>query len=99
MSVTTGLPQVIVPVLSSTTASSRDATCRASPERIRMPCSAALPTPVVSDIGVAIPSAQGHAMISVVTATMIAYAIAGLGPKSNQITNPEMARIITAGVK
>jgi hypothetical protein len=35
-----------------------------------MPLRAASPTPVVSDIGVAIPSAQGQAMMSVVTATM-----------------------------
>ena len=55
--------------------------------------------PVVRLIGVAMPSAHGQAMISVVTATNSAYVSAGLGPKSYQITKPRIARIITAGVK
>ena len=71
-SVSAGSPRVIVPVLSSMMASSFSALCSASPERIRMPFSAPLPMPTVSDVGVARPSAHGQAMISVVTRTMVA---------------------------
>ena len=63
---------MIVPVLSRTIVSIFWAAWRASPERMRIPWLAASPTPVVSDIGVAIPSAQGQAMMSVVTATIVA---------------------------
>ena len=71
-SVRAGLPQVIVPVLSSTIVSRRRAACSASPPRKRMPCSAPLPIPTVSDVGVARPSAHGQAMISTVTKTITA---------------------------
>ena len=60
----------MVPVLSRMTVRSFCAVWSASPLRIRMPLSAPSPTPVVSDMGVAIPRAQGHAMMSVVTATI-----------------------------
>ena len=98
-SVSTGLPCVIVPVLSRITLWSFCAVCSAVPSRIRMPFSAPSPTPVVSDIGVAMPSAQGHAMMSVVTATISANTMRGSGPYVYQAMKPRMARIATVGVK
>ena len=62
--VTAGLPRVSVPVLSSTMVLMRRALSSASPPRIRMPCSAALPVPTMIAVGVARPSAHGQAMIS-----------------------------------
>ncbi len=50
-------------------------------------------------MGVAIPRAQGQAMISVVTATIRAKTILGSGPNVYQIMNPRIARIATDGVK
>ena len=60
MPVTSGLPSVIVPVLSSTTVSTRCAVSRASPDFTSMPFSAPLPVPAIIATGVASPSAQGH---------------------------------------
>ena len=67
MSVTSGLPRVSVPVLSSTMAFSLYARSSASPERMRMPFSAPLPVPTTMAVGVARPMAQGQAMITTVT--------------------------------
>ena len=58
----------MVPVLSRTMAVSREAVCRASPLRISTPASAALPTPTITDMGVASPRAQGQAIMSTVVA-------------------------------
>ena len=58
-SVRVGFPCVTVPVLSRTTVSTERARCRASPFRIRIPCSAALPTATMIEIGVASPRAHG----------------------------------------
>ena len=80
-SVSAGSPRVIVPVLSRMMASSFSAVCSASPERIRMPFSAPLPMPTVSEVGVARPSAHGQAMISVVTRTTVAIDQPRLGPE------------------
>ena len=66
-SVTRGLPSVIVPVLSSTTASSLCAVSSAAPSRMSTPFSAPLPVPTMIAVGVASPSAQGHAMTSTAT--------------------------------
>src|SRR3989304_2430287 len=63
-SVTLGSPRVSVPVLSKTTVVSFCATSSTSPLRIRMPFSAPLPTPTISAAGVAMPRAQGQAMMS-----------------------------------
>ena len=49
------------------------------------------------DIGVARPSAQGHAMIRTVTATMSAWASRGSGPTVAQTRNATTATTITAG--
>ena len=67
MSVTSGLPRVSVPVLSSTIASSLCARSSASPERMRMPFSAPLPVPTMMAVGVARPMAHGQAMITTET--------------------------------
>ena len=64
-----------------------------------MPLSAPRPTPVVSDMGVAIPSAQGQAMMSVVTATIRPNTSRGSGPNVYQSMKPAIARIATDGVK
>ena len=72
MSVTRGLPSVIVPVLSRITVSSLCAVSSASPLRIKMPCSAPRPVPTMIAVGVARPRAQGQAMISTATAFSVA---------------------------
>ena len=59
---------VTVPVLSSTTVSMRRADSSTSGPRIRIPSCAPRPVPTSSAIGVARPSAHGHAMISTATA-------------------------------
>ena len=66
-SVTLGLPSVMVPVLSSTTASSVCAVSSEAPSLMRMPFSAPLPVPTMMAVGVARPRAQGHAMTSTAT--------------------------------
>ena len=70
--VTLGLPSVTVPVLSRTIVSSLPACCNASPLRINMPNSAALPTATMMEIGVAKPSAHGQAIIRTVIVATIA---------------------------
>ena len=51
------------------------------------------------DMGVASPSAQGQAMISTDTATTMAYAMAGSGPKKAQMAKAISAMSTTAGTK
>ncbi len=65
-SVTAGFPFVTVPVLSNTIVVSLPACCNASPLRISIPISAALPTPTIIEMGVANPNAQGQAIIRTV---------------------------------
>ena len=94
-----GAPRVMVPVLSRIIADIFDAVCKASPLRISTPASAALPTPTITDIGVARPSAQGQAIINTVVADTIAKATAGSGPKFNQVRALATAIIMTTGTK
>ena len=61
MSATSGFPSVIVPVLSNTHTSTSLELSKVSPFLMRIPYSAALPTPTVTAVGVARPSAHGHA--------------------------------------
>ena len=68
ISVTAGFPSVTVPVLSRTTVVNFPACCNASPLRMSIPISAALPTPTIIEMGVAKPSAQGQAIIKTVMA-------------------------------
>ncbi len=99
MSVRAGSPRVTVPVLSNTTVSILWAVSNASPDLIRMPCSAPFPIPTINDVGVANPSAHGQAITSTVTAVITAYTNAGVGPKVNQTMKVRMAPISTAGTK
>ena len=89
----------MVPVLSKIMAVTFDAVCNASPLRISTPASAALPTPTITDIGVARPSAQGQAIMSTVVADTIAKATRGSGPKFSQTNALITAIIITTGTK
>ena len=61
-------PSVTVPVLSRTTVVIRRVCSRTSGPLIRMPSCAPRPVPTMSAVGVARPSAHGHAMISTATA-------------------------------
>ena len=88
-----------MPVLSRIIADIFDAVCKASPLRIRTPASAALPTPTITDMGVARPNAQGQAIISTVVADTMANATAGFGPKLSQTNALVTAIIITTGTK
>ena len=65
---TFGLPSVRVPVLSTTSVSTFSMRSKASAFLISTPACAPRPTPTMIDMGVARPSAQGHAMIRTVTA-------------------------------
>ncbi len=68
IAVTVGRPSVSVPVLSSTSVSTRSNRSSASASRISTPAWAPRPTPTMIDMGVARPRAQGQAMISTDTA-------------------------------
>mmetsp|Transcript_4438 Transcript_4438/g.19893 ORF Transcript_4438/g.19893 Transcript_4438/m.19893 type:complete len:230 (+) Transcript_4438:1272-1961(+) len=61
---TTGLPTVSVPVLSNTTVSSSCVRSSTSPPRIKRPCLAPRDVPTRTAVGVARPSAHGHATTS-----------------------------------
>ena len=63
-------PVVTVPVLSSTTVSTRRVDSRTSGPLIRMPSWAPRPVPTSSAVGVARPRAHGQAMISTATAAV-----------------------------
>ena len=65
ISSTSGFPMVIVPVLSNAAVSILPAFSNVSPFLIKIPNSAALPTPTVTAVGVARPNAQGHATTSI----------------------------------
>ena len=73
MSVTTGLPWVRVPVLSSTTVLTVCRVSRASADLMRMPFSAPLPVPTMMATGVARPRAQGQEMTSTATPVVRAF--------------------------
>ncbi len=92
-----GLPSVSVPVLSTISVSMRSITSSASAFLINTPACAPRPTPTITLIGVARPSAHGQAMISTATALRMAKAIAGAGPQMLQTTNVTIAARITAG--
>ena len=62
------LPSVSVPVLSTTSVSTFSSVSSASAFLISTPTCAPRPVATMMDIGVASPSAQGHAMISTATA-------------------------------
>mmetsp|Transcript_98932 Transcript_98932/g.236051 ORF Transcript_98932/g.236051 Transcript_98932/m.236051 type:complete len:468 (-) Transcript_98932:1421-2824(-) len=64
ISVTLGLPSVMVPVLSKTTASTKWAASRAWPPLMSTPLLAPTPVPTITAVGAARPRAQGHATTS-----------------------------------
>src|SRR5215510_2276259 len=97
--ITSGLPAVNVPVLSVTRFVTFSVTSIACAFFTRTPACAARPTPTMIDIGVASPSAHGHAMISTETAFTSAYDTAGAGPTIDQIMKVIIAAPITAGTK
>ena len=86
-----------VPVLSTTSVVARASVSSASAFRTSTPAVAPRPTPTMTDIGVARPSAQGQAMISTETAATSAWAKRGSGPTSAQATNASAATATTAG--
>ena len=63
-----GLPSVKVPVLSITKVSTRARVSRVAASRTSTPAAAPRPMPTMTDMGVARPRAQGHAMMSTATA-------------------------------
>ena len=81
-SATVGRPRVSVPVLSSTTASTRWAISSASPPRIRMPASAPRPVPTMIAVGVARPIAHGQAMTTTPMKAVSASVRRGSGPNT-----------------
>ena len=69
-----GLPSVSVPVLSSSTVSTRLAASSTAPPLTRMPSSAPRPVPTATAAGVARPSAHGHAITRTATKRSTAMA-------------------------
>ena len=94
---TTGLPWVRVPVLSSTTVSTRWRVSRASADLMRMPCSAPFPVPTMMATGVARPRAQGQEMTS--TATPAVRAEVALPVANHQAPAAMAAMTMTVGTK
>ncbi len=90
-------PAVTVPVLSSTTVSTRRVSSRISGPLMRMPSWAPRPVPTSSAVGVARPSAQGHAMIS--TATAAVNAACTPPPVASHTTSVPSAMTSTTGTK
>ena len=83
---TAGLPAVMVPVLSSTTVSTFASPSSAAPPFTRMPRRAATPVATMMAVGVASPSAHGHAMTSTAMAlvnAIISASLRGLAASGN----------------
>ena len=87
-----GFPSVSVPVLSTTSVSTRRRFSIAAASRNRMPRVAPRPDATMIDIGVARPSAHGHAMISTVTALMSPNIQLGSGPSQPQARTSQRDR-------
>jgi uncharacterized protein (TIGR02246 family) len=88
-------PVVTVPVLSSTTVSTRRVDSSTSGPRMRMPSWAPRPVPTSSAVGAARPSAHGQAMISTATAALNAAPTAPSPPSQNP--SVATARAMTMG--
>ena len=98
ISVTSGLPFVIVPVLSITTVFTSLTSSRTSPFLIKIPILAPRPVPTIKAVGVAKPKAQGQAITTTETAKIKALAI--VAPKKTyQTKNVKIDKIKTAGTK
>ena len=94
-SVTAGFPSVTVPVLSNTATFILCAVSSASPFLNKIPCCAPLPVPTIIAVGVARPSAQGHAITSTATNTVTAKDT--LSPAISQPMQAIIAIIRTVG--
>ena len=90
-------PAVTVPVLSSTTVSTRRVCSSTSGPLMRMPSCAPRPVPTSRAVGVARPRAHGQAMIR--TATAAVNASSGLAPVPSQKPSVATASAITTGTK
>src|SRR6266545_4323311 len=66
---------------------------------MRMPREAPRPVPVMIAVGVARPSAHGHAMISTAMNEVMAYVSVGCGPKKSHARNVRVAMPNTTGTK
>ena len=95
----TGLPRVSVPVLSTTKVSTFSMRSSASAFFTSTPARAPRPMPTMMAMGVARPSAHGHAMMSTDTALTSACAKRGGGPTTLHTTNVITAMSTTAGTK
>ena len=93
----TGRPNVNVPVLSNATVSTRRAISSALASFTRMPRFAAMPVPAITATGVARPSAHGQAITS--TATAWTIAISTPLPCSIQPASVASAMSNTTGTK
>ena len=85
--VSRGRPSVSVPVLSTTSVSTVSRRSSASAFLMSTPAEAPRPVPTMMAMGVASPSAHGHAMISTAMALSRASAKRGSGPQTYQPTN------------
>ena len=84
-------PVVTVPVLSSTTVSTRRVLSSTSGPLMRMPSWAPRPVPTSRAVGVARPSAQGQAMMSTATAALKAAAASPVLPSQKPRVATAMA--------
>ena len=96
-SLTTGLPSVIVPVLSNNTVLILCANSKCSPSLIRIPFSAPLPIPTISAVGVAKPIAHGQAIMSTATKLISAIVNASSPPIVSQTIKVIIEITITMG--
>ena len=92
-----GFPSVSVPVLSTTSVSTVSSRSSASAFLTSTPAEAPRPVPTMMAIGVARPSAHGHATIRTDTALTSACANRGSGPRIAQAANASSATATTAG--
>ena len=97
--VSSGRPSVSVPVLSTTSVSTLRSRSIASALRNSTPIVAPRPVATMIDIGVARPSAHGHAMMSTATALTRPCARRGSGPIQAQTANAITAIATTVGTK
>mmetsp|Transcript_42724 Transcript_42724/g.134807 ORF Transcript_42724/g.134807 Transcript_42724/m.134807 type:complete len:228 (+) Transcript_42724:999-1682(+) len=110
-STTRSLHEVSVPVLSKTTAVTREAASSTSPPLKRMPRSAPTPVPTITAVGVASPIAHGQAMTSTAQPNMKASDEARCHPcidrsgsssserRAAQLAHVRRASATTAGTK
>ena len=98
ISVTCGLPTVIVPVLSKTTVLMSLTSSRTSPFLINTPILALRAVPTINAVGVARPKAHGQAITTTETANSNAVTN-GAFKNTYQTTNVIIAMIKTAGTK